>query len=360
MAFDSLIGLQLRNSKAGQPAPPLRPTLERLLELLDPIIESVDSADAQQAMRGELAQCRQLVAAAQPVDLPKASDTCFLLCGRLLAQLQTQQSDRQAELRRLVTLVRDTIVVLTGDGAAFSSGIADAANRFNLLLQMTDVQQLKVRLSMEVATLQALAAERQQQWQQTIAMFEARVATLETQLIAIREESAQDPLTGVANRRGFEAAFKEYVDTPPREFILALLDLDNFKRINDTGGHMAGDEVLIRVAKTLRTAVRGHDVIARIGGDEFGILIAGVTLRQAETRLRQTLKQLAEIATGPIAGHLTVSCGLVERCAGDTPRTLMMRADEALYEAKRQGKNRLAVKSPPLIRDLKAGNSRTA
>jgi diguanylate cyclase len=191
-------------------------------------------------------------------------------------------------------------------------------------------------------------------------MFEGRIASLETQLVAIREESAQDPLTGAANRRGFEAVFKEYVETPPREFVLALFDLDDFKQINDTAGHMAGDEVLVAVARTLRAAVRGHDVVARIGGDEFGMLIAGLTLRQAETRLRNTLKQLGEIPAGPVAGRLTVSCGLVECCAGDTARTLMMRADEALYDAKRQGKNRLAVKSPPLIRDLKAGTSRTA
>jgi diguanylate cyclase (GGDEF)-like protein len=360
MALESLIALQLRNGNTPQPSVALRPVVDRLLGLLGTVIESVEHEEERQALQVQLEQCRAAVAAAPPADLARVSDTCFALCDKAIALLQAQQSERQGELQRLVALVRDTVTVLTGDGDAFSSDIAQAANRFNLLLRVTDVEQLKLRLSSEVGKLQALAAERQQQWQETIAMFEARVATLETQLVAIREESAQDPLTGAANRRGFETAFKEYVETPPREFVLALLDLDDFKRINDTAGHMAGDEVLISVAKTLRAAVRGHDIVARIGGDEFGMLIAGLTLRQAETRLRHTLKQLAEIPAGPVAGHLTVSCGLVECCAGDTARTLMMRADEALYEAKRQGKNRLAVKSPPLIRDLKAGMTKSA
>jgi diguanylate cyclase len=355
MALDSLIALHLRGGHPAPAAVPLRPMVERLLGLLGTVIDSVEGEEEQQAMRVQLQHCHASLAAAAAADVSAVSDACFELCEKALACLQAQQSERQAELQRLVALVRDTVSVLTGDGDVFSSDLAQAANRFNLLLRMTDVQQLKVRLSSEVSKLQSLAAERQQQWHETVSMFEARVASLETQLVAVREESAQDPLTGAANRRGFDAAFKEYIDTPPREFVLALFDLDDFKRINDTAGHMAGDEVLVAVARTLRAAVRGHDLVARLGGDEFGMLIAGLTLRQAETRLRGTLKQLAEIPAGPVAGSLTVSCGLVECCAGDTSRTLMLRADEALYEAKRHGKNRLAVKSPPLIRDLKAG-----
>ncbi len=355
MALESLIALQLRNGSGAAAAAPLGPMVQRLLTLLGTVVDSVDSEEEQQVLRGQWQQCQGLAAAAAAADLPAVSESCLALFEKAIARLQAQQSDRESELQRLVALVRDTVTVLTGDGDTFSSDVTQAANRFTLLLRMTDVQQLKVRLTSEVSKLQALATERQKQFQDTIAMFEARVASLETQLVTIRAESSQDPLTGAANRRGFEAAFKEYVETPPREFVLALFDLDDFKRINDTAGHMAGDEVLVAVAKALRAAVRGHDVVARIGGDEFGMLIAGLTLRQAEARLRNTLKQLAEIPAGPVAGYLTVSCGLVECCAGDTARTLMMRADEALYDAKRQGKNRLAVKSPPLIRDLKAG-----
>jgi diguanylate cyclase (GGDEF)-like protein len=132
-----------------------------------------------------------------------------------------------------------------------------------------------------------------------------------------------------------------------------MFDLDDFTAINDTGGHAAGDAVLQAVAQTLKTSVRKHDLVARIGGDEFALIGSSVTLRDAEPRIRSIVATLATVPTGlQEPARVSVSCGLAEYCAGDTLESLQRRADQALYDAKRHGKNRVVVKSPPFIRDL--------
>lgn len=286
-------------------------------------------------------------------DLSSLAASCFDLCENAIQLLQEQHAERRSELRRLVTLVRDTLAMLTGDGDAFTSQIAQVAGRFDSLLQVDDVRQLKQRLMTEVGDLRRVAAERQRQWQQSIGVFEARVTALEQQLVEATQEAQLDSLTGIVNRRGFEKAVREALHTPPRAFVIALIDLDDFKAVNDTGGHEAGDLALKSVARAITDAVRKHDVVARIGGDEFAVLATGTTLHDAEGRLRSIVAGLGRLTTGlEQSASLSASCGLAECTAGETLESLMRRADQALYEAKRQGRGRLVVKSPPFIRDL--------
>jgi diguanylate cyclase (GGDEF)-like protein len=134
-----------------------------------------------------------------------------------------------------------------------------------------------------------------------------------------------------------------------------MIDIDNFKTINDKHGHPVGDRALIAVAHALQSSVRKEDVVGRVGGDEFAILVPDLPIRQAEARLRMLTTSLAAV---PIATHggstlmITLSVGLAEYSAGDTIDSLKERADNALYEAKRLGRNRVVVKSKPTLRDL--------
>jgi len=135
---------------------------------------------------------------------------------------------------------------------------------------------------------------------------------------------------------------------------LAVFDVDDFKRITDTFGHTKGDDVLKMVAETLKSAVRGDDIVARIGGDEFALVASGLTLAQADRRMRSMMATLGEANVGMGDGHVTVSCGIAEYSAGDTTQSLMARADEAVYEAQRQGKDHIITRTTPYIRDLRA------
>lgn len=339
---------------AGPALDAMRPVVDRLLELLGTMAGSVEPEGRSHELMRALTTFRgSFQTAVGATEIAALSRACLPICESAVQDLQAQQTDRQAEIKRLLTMLRDTVKVLAGDGTAFSSDVQRATEDFSALLQIDDMQALKAGLSQSVGRLQHLVADRQKQWQDTVHGFAERIESLEQELVETTLEANHDALTGVANRRGFEHAFRQQFQAVPRQFVLAIFDLDNFKRVNDTQGHGAGDEVLAGVAKALKGSVRDHDTVARLGGDEFG-LIASTTIAQAESRLRSILASLAQLSVGPDGGWcITVSCGLVEYCAGDTMQSMMRRADEALYEAKGRGKNRLAVKAPPYIRDLR-------
>jgi diguanylate cyclase (GGDEF)-like protein len=158
------------------------------------------------------------------------------------------------------------------------------------------------------------------------------------------EEAFTDHLTGLANRRRFERQLEREVSRTlrySRPFCLLLLDIDNFKEVNDTYGHDAGDEAIRRLSLTLQAGTRGIDLAARIGGEEFAVILpetefeGGVDVAE---RLRAAISE-TEI---PNVGRITASFGVGEfpLCAA-TGRELVTLADAALYEAKRQGRDRV-------------------
>jgi diguanylate cyclase (GGDEF)-like protein len=162
-----------------------------------------------------------------------------------------------------------------------------------------------------------------------------------------------DPLTGLSNRRGMldrlELALRD--DAPSWILTLLFIDLDGFKSVNDTFGHPKGDELLKCVATAISEAVRQGDVVARIGGDEFAVIAAGLTLAQGSARLKTIIRSIATV-TRDHGFDVSASCGVSEFCAGDTAATLFLRSDVALADAKSQGKNRVIGRSSPSIRSL--------
>lgn len=177
-------------------------------------------------------------------------------------------------------------------------------------------------------------------------------AALSSKLGTARREALMDPLTHLWNRRGASVLLKgafTVADQRGTPLTLALLDLDNFKRVNDSYGHQSGDEVLRRVASRLLSAVRTDDAICRIGGDEFLILMADtdatIGLRVAE-RIRHTITD-TPLPTRDGALPMSVSVGFTVRQPHDkaTVETLLERADQALLESKAAGRNRVRMLS---------------
>ncbi len=164
-------------------------------------------------------------------------------------------------------------------------------------------------------------------------------------------QATHDALTGLVNRREFERRLEEAIESGHRgdgQHVLCYLDLDRFKVVNDTSGHLAGDSMLREVAKLLRDAVRDSDTVGRLGGDEFGMLLVGCPLEKA--------RQIADDVCRAVGDHrfvwrdrifnIGVSVGLVEisRESG-TIEELLTAADSACYVAKKQGSGRVAVYS---------------
>lgn len=160
----------------------------------------------------------------------------------------------------------------------------------------------------------------------------------------------QDPLTGLVNRRGFDSTMTMEVERSTRfktPLTLCIMDLDNFKAVNDTYGHPCGDEVLQAVASILLSEMRMIDTAARIGGEEFALLLPGTGLARAQKLLQriQSVIKVTEISCGPDKLAVTMSMGVASyrgKLPPD-PEKLLVEADKALYRAKRAGKNRIEV-----------------
>ena len=158
-----------------------------------------------------------------------------------------------------------------------------------------------------------------------------------------------DALTEVWNRRGIEDAIETQLALAEREgrpFAVFLFDIDHFKRINDTLGHPKGDEVLRRLAQVVSHELRRGDSIGRWGGEEFVFVASGTELEPAMA-LAERLRQRVEQQDFGVDGKVTVSVGVAAWRPGDSIDTLVERADEAVYEAKRSGRNRVCRESPP-------------
>ena len=204
-----------------------------------------------------------------------------------------------------------------------------------------------------VATLSAettRAAERNRQLEHELSSSVARIARLRRSLVDVKQEATTDALTGICNRKAFDARLKRAVGQgrtdPSVPVSLLLLDVDHFKRFNDAHGHQAGDLVLRLVARLLSDNIKGRDTVARYGGEEFAVLLAGADITAATSVGQQicgalAAKRLVPKGTKQGLGHVTISIGVAQYRLGDSGATLVSRADAALYAAKDLGRNRV-------------------
>jgi diguanylate cyclase (GGDEF)-like protein len=169
---------------------------------------------------------------------------------------------------------------------------------------------------------------------------------------ALRRLATQDSLTGATNRRGFMDRLlhaQSEAEAQAEPLSLVMVDLDHFKRINDEHGHGVGDAVLREVAHRMRRQIRRADLLGRLGGEEFAILLPGTDLVGARTQAEHLLAALRS-QPFPTVGRVTASLGVAQWNGGETAASWLHRADVALYEAKHLGRDRLVV-----AEDLDAG-----
>lgn len=176
------------------------------------------------------------------------------------------------------------------------------------------------------------------------------IDTLKRDLQQVTNESQRDFLTGVYNRKTFERLVDEQMRQAQENrsaLCLMMIDIDNFKQFNDRFGHLLGDEVLKTVARTLTDTLKGRDIVARFGGEEFIVTLPETPMegaRKVAEMVRNSIasKQLKRKGTGEIYGTITVSVGVaLFKPDTDTLPTIIKRADDALYHSKRTGRNKI-------------------
>ena len=179
---------------------------------------------------------------------------------------------------------------------------------------------------------------------------EEKISKLEKELSEVSELVHQDQLTGALNRRGLDAAFdreSRRVERSHESLCVALLDIDNFKRLNDTMGHQVGDKALLHLCHVIKEALRPSDSVARYGGEEFVLILPDITLAEAaltvERLQRELTKQFFMHENDRIL--VTFSAGVAQLGTDESQEELIGRADKAMYQAKQTGKNRVVVAS---------------
>jgi diguanylate cyclase len=278
--------------------------------------------------------------------------------SHLLQATRVRQGELKAERARSRDMLKQLInsmVQRIGELGARTGSYQDSMNRYVQLIEQADTLESLTGVVKELVdqtrSVQSVVQDTHERLRSEQAQAEAlqtRVRELEAELQRLSTEVSTDQLTEVANRRGLLQAFEVELARMQRqggELAVGLLDIDNFKKLNDTLGHQTGDEALKFLAQHIKQALRPMDTVARYGGEEFVVLLPQTTSEEATvvlTRLQRTL-------TATFFMHeeqqvfVTFSAGVTLFRPGERLEETLDRADEALYEAKRTGKNRTCV-----------------
>lgn len=277
-----------------------------------------------------------------------------------LDRARGQRADREAELRDLVLVLRQVIETVRGDSQHFERALKRSTEALGKVVELEDLREIKRVLTAEVETIRTALADRSATEAGRFEALTTRVQTLERSLVQAQAAAATDALTSLPNRGAFDLALREWLARAQRDsvaFSLAMVDLDDFKRINDTYGHPIGDRVIVSAAQLLQKSLEPGELATRFGGEEFALLLGAPTPGKARQRVTAMLKALPPYYEYEHAGTkgtiaFTFSAGVTSFEPGDTAETVIKRADEALYDAKRRGKKRVEARPQTILRGL--------
>jgi diguanylate cyclase len=264
----------------------------------------------------------------------------------------------------IVERMQQHLQSLLDDTSRIATSAGEEASQFTQTLQLHQGQLLQpLALDLVQSIVADLIADTERMRMTTTELAEQlersarEVRTLTEQLEHAEKEALLDPLTGLLNRRGFERRMGAHqTDDQTHGLIggvLLVADIDRFKIINDTHGHLLGDKVIRSVAQVLCNNIKGRDIAARLGGEEFAAYLPQTSIAGGVALAEQIR---SAVATGRIrrkdgeqqVGQVTLSIGVAPAEPGDTLDQLIMRADQAMYAAKAGGRNRVSIASNDL------------
>lgn len=321
-----------------------------LLSLLRLLLANIDQLVLDdQWLHGQVEMLRQVVDS--PVNIRLIDDA-----ERRLKDLIHKQGQLKENLSRAQHALREMLAGFVGQLADFAENtgsyhdrIDTCAQRISQARNIAEISSLLDEVMRETRNMQATTLRNRDELEaarQRVAQAEAQVAALQHELEETSRLMRHDQLTGALNRRGLAELFETEAGRAQRRgapLSVGVLDIDNFKKLNDTYGHQSGDDALVHLINVVRANLRPQDAVARFGGEEFIILYPDTPLEQGQAALVRLQRELTK--TFFLADNqkivITFSAGVTEWVPGEPMDEALKRADQAMYRAKQTGKNKV-------------------
>ena len=351
-ADSSTIKLMLSNyghrmSFAAEDQAEIKKTLLKLLHL---VFENIgDLSLDEQWLKGQMDAL--MTASKPPLTLRRLDDVERRLKDVIFKQKDAKERalEAQEEMRRMLATFIERLSEMTRNTGSFQEKLVENARQIELAKTMTEIAPV---LKEVIGATRGMAEQSKSTGDELAAMRERAIATevelakLHKELDRVSAQARHDPLTGALNRKGMDEALERELSNVRRKetpLSVSLLDIDNFKKLNDAKGHATGDQALAHLASVARECMRPQDTLARYGGEEFVILMPDTPLDrgvEAMTRLQREMTTRFFLA-GADKILITFSAGVAQLTDGETGADAIKRADQAMYLAKRAGKNRV-------------------
>jgi diguanylate cyclase len=337
------IKLELRESDKAK----IQEGVVRLLRLLVDNVGELASDD--QWLHGQVTVLQEILA--RPMDKHTIADAERNLRNAIIKQGFLKQSllDAKATLKSLMSTFIDRLSEVTEQTGEYHTKIASYSQKIGGANNLTELSHLLDDIMRDTRAIQASAQRSHEELLNTRKQAhdaEERVRKLEEELEEVSEKMHEDQLTGALNRRGMDEAMDRELKRADRQMTpisLALLDIDNFKQLNDSLGHQAGDQALVHLTNVIKETLRPTDEVARYGGEEFIIIMSETALEEAMatvTRLQRELTKKFFLHNNE-RKLITFSAGVALRTPDEAADDVIARADKAMYQAKKAGKNRV-------------------
>ena len=324
--------------------------LDALLRLLGLLVNNIaELVEDDKWLAGQVTVIREVIN--EPLTTERIAEAERRFKEVVYKQSMLKHSLREAKhtLKTLIALFVSRLSELTESTTDYHQRVEGYAGR---LEGADDIQSLKVIVDELMADTRSMQVDMTRyrdemvQARRSAEQAEGKVRQLEAELEHVSEQVSQDQLTGVLNRRGLDEAMQREMARAERRktgLCVAVIDLDNFKKLNDTYGHQAGDDALIHLTKVVRKTLRPTDTVARYGGEEFIVLFSETELEQAVMVTRRLQRELTKrfFLHNNERLLITFSAGVAMLAPGETQDAVFARADKAMYQAKVQGKNRV-------------------
>ncbi|WP_342119394.1 GGDEF domain-containing protein [Pseudoduganella sp. OTU4001] len=325
---------------------------ELLLRLFRLLLENVSELlDDDSWLRGQIDAVQDLIAG--PLDQRALEEATRSLKDVIYKQSQLKHSitDVKATVKNMMMTFIDRLGAVATSTGDFHEKIGGYSDKIRAARDIGELNQILDEVLKETRLVQSEALKARDNMmvaRQEVQDAEAKIHALEAKLQHLSELVREDQLTGSLNRRGLDDVFERETARSDRRgtpLCIAVLDLDDFKKLNDTLGHIAGDNALKHLVKVVKETLRSMDVIARFGGEEFLILLPETTIEAATATMTRLQREL----TRHFFMHenekvlITFSAGVALRRPNENQTDLVKRADGAMYKAKKSGKNRVEV-----------------